>query len=172
MIKQMLKKVIVLDGGETGLSAGQTLSMKRMTVINRSTLLSGKAPAKFSPILLGISKASVETDSFLSAASFQETTKVLTDATVNGKIDHLIGLKENVIVGKLIPAGTGSGYDRETTTLIEARAHQLREERIARNRKEDDSILPEEMMKVEAKVEAVVEELNVVTADLNEEVVA
>jgi DNA-directed RNA polymerase subunit beta' len=172
MIKQMLKKVIVLDGGETGLSAGQTLSMKRMTVINRTTLLSGKAPAKFSPILLGISKASVETDSFLSAASFQETTKVLTDATVNGKIDHLIGLKENVIVGKLIPAGTGSGYDRETTTLIEARAHQLREERIARNRKEDDSIMPEEMMKVEAKVEAVVEELNIVTAEVKEEVVA
>ena len=93
MIKQMLKKVSILDGGDTGLSAGQTLSKKRMTSINRKTLLSGKTPAKFTPILLGISKASVETDSFLSAASFQETTKVLTDATVNGKVDHLIGLK-------------------------------------------------------------------------------
>mgnify|MGYP001085035482 CR=1 FL=1 len=160
MIKQMLKKVIVLDGGETGLSAGQTLSKKRMTGINRKTLLSGKIPAKFSPILLGISKASVETDSFLSAASFQETTKVLTDATVNGKVDHLIGLKENVIVGKLIPAGTGSGYDRETTTLINERAHELREQRISKNRKIEEDALPEEMTKIQAKVEAVVEKIN------------
>ena len=78
-----------------------------ITKINRKALLSGQVPATFKPVLLGISKASVETDSFLSAASFQETTKVLTDAAIKGKKDYLIGLKENVIIGKPIPAGTG-----------------------------------------------------------------
>ena len=151
MINQMLKKIIILDSGETGLSAGQTLSKKRITEINRKTLLAGKIPAKFAPILLGITKASVETDSFLSAASFQETTKVLTDATVNGKIDHLVGLKENVIIGKLIPAGTGSGFDRETTRLINKRAAELKEERILKNAILKDDSLPLEMTKVETK---------------------
>ena len=107
MIKQMMKKVIVVDSGDTDLNVGVQLSLNNITKINRNALLSGKTPATFKPVLLGISKSSVETDSFLSAASFQETTKVLTDAAINGKIDPLIGLKENVIIGKLIPAGTG-----------------------------------------------------------------
>ena len=107
MIRQMLRKVVVIEGGDTGLSAGQTLSLNQLTSINQGCLLAGKHPAKFGPTLLGISKASVETDSFLSAASFQETTKVLTEAAINGRVDHLIGLKENVLIGKLIPAGTG-----------------------------------------------------------------
>ena len=107
MIKQMMKKVIVVDSGDTDLNVGVQLSLNNITKINRNALLSGKTPATFKPVLLGISKSSVETDSFLSAASFQETTKVLTDATIKGKVDHLIGLKENVIIGKLIPAGTG-----------------------------------------------------------------
>ena len=147
MIRQMLRKIIVIDGGDTGLSAGQTLSLNNITGINRACLLAGKHPAVFGPTLLGISKASVETDSFLSAASFQETTKVLTEAAIKGKVDHLIGLKENVIIGKLIPAGTGSKFERETTRLIEERAAELREEREERAADLEEEVkLPEEML--------------------------
>ncbi|MFV0379514.1 MAG: DNA-directed RNA polymerase subunit beta' [Anaerorhabdus sp.] len=144
MIRQMLKKIVILDGGDTGLSVGQTLSIQRMTEINAKTLISGKRPAKFGPTLLGISKASVETDSFLSAASFQETTKVLTEAAIRGKVDNLKGLKENVIVGKLIPAGTGSKFERETTKLIKARAAELKLQREEANKKEEE-VLPREV---------------------------
>ena len=132
MIKQMLKKVIVVDSGDTDLNVGVQLSLNNITKINRDALLSGKTPAQFKPVLLGISKASVETDSFLSAASFQETTKVLTDATIKGKVDNLIGLKENVIIGKLIPAGTGCEGDRPQNAIVMAKAKELRDKRIAR----------------------------------------
>lgn len=90
--------------------------------------MNGLVPAKFAPVLLGVSKSSVETDSFLAAASFQETTKVLTDASIKGKVDHLIGLNENVIVGNLIPAGTGFDTDeeRESITKINDTAENLR----------------------------------------------
>jgi len=148
MIKQMLKKVIVIEGNDTGLSAGQTLSLTRMNEINDAILDEGKIPAKFGPILLGISKSAVETDSFLSAASFQETTRVLTDAAVRGKTDRLEGVKENVIIGKLIPAGTGRKFDRETSRQIEARAAELREAREQRARELEEataSKLPEEL---------------------------
>ena len=132
MIKQMMKKVIVVESGDTDLNVGVQLSLNNITKINREALLSGKTPATFKPVLLGISKSSVETDSFLSAASFQETTKVLTDATIKGKIDHLIGLKENVIIGKLIPAGTGCQGDRPQNEIVAAKAKELRDKRIAR----------------------------------------
>ena len=132
MIKQMMKKVIVVDSGDTDLNVGVQLSLNNITKINRNALLSGKTPATFKPVLLGISKSSVETDSFLSAASFQETTKVLTDATIKGKVDHLIGLKENVIIGKLIPAGTGCQGDRPQNEIVAAKAKELRDKRIAR----------------------------------------
>ncbi|WP_303012290.1 DNA-directed RNA polymerase subunit beta' [Holdemanella biformis] len=132
MIKQMMKKVIVVDSGDTDLNVGIQLSLNNITKINREALLSGKTPATFKPVLLGISKSSVETDSFLSAASFQETTKVLTDATIKGKVDHLIGLKENVIIGKLIPAGTGCQGDRPQNDIVAAKAKELRDKRIAR----------------------------------------
>ena len=132
MIKQMMKKVIVVDSGDTDLNVGVQLSLNNITKINREALLSGKTPATFKPVLLGISKSSVETDSFLSAASFQETTKVLTDATIKGKVDHLIGLKENVIIGKLIPAGTGCQGDRPQNEIVAAKAKELRDKRIAR----------------------------------------
>ena len=139
MIRQMLRKVVVVDGGDTELSAGVQVSLITANRINRDALLSGKSPAKIKPVLLGISRASVETDSFLSAASFQETTKVLTDAAIKGKVDHLIGLKENVIIGKLIPAGTGCEGDRPTNHIIEEKAAQLKQLREERNRhKEDD----------------------------------
>ncbi|MDE6476286.1 MAG: DNA-directed RNA polymerase subunit beta' [Erysipelotrichaceae bacterium] len=137
VIRQMLRKVVVLEGNDTNLNSGVQISLTEITKINRSALLSGKRPATFSPVLLGISKASVETDSFLSAASFQETTKVLTDAAIKGKKDHLIGLKENVIIGKLIPAGTGCHSDRETSQKIAEKAAELREKREERNRQEE-----------------------------------
>jgi len=132
MIRQMMKKVIVTDPGDTDLNVGVQLSLNNITKINKDALLSGKTPATFKPVLLGISKSSVETDSFLSAASFQETTKVLTDATIKGKVDHLIGLKENVIIGKLIPAGTGCKGDRPQNLLVAEKAAQLRAKRLAR----------------------------------------
>ena len=155
IIKQMLKKVVVLDAGDSGLSVGQTLSVRKITAINDGLLREFKVPTKFGPILLGISKSSVETDSFLSAASFQETTKVLTDAAVNGKVDHLLGLKENVIIGKLIPAGTGSKFERESTIKIEERAAQMAAERERRNHLHDEQqdTLPEEVLNSTASAE-------------------
>ncbi|MEJ8736234.1 DNA-directed RNA polymerase subunit beta' [Erysipelotrichaceae bacterium HCN-30851] len=138
MIRQMLRKVVVLEGNDTELNPGVQISLTEITKINRKALLSGKVPATFKPVLLGISKASVETDSFLSAASFQETTKVLTDAAIKGKKDYLIGLKENVIIGKLIPAGTGVGDERPMNKIIKEKAEELKRLREERNHKEDD----------------------------------
>ncbi|MBQ0036362.1 MAG: DNA-directed RNA polymerase subunit beta' [Firmicutes bacterium] len=148
IIKQMLKKVIVIEPGDSELCAGQTISTKKIIELNNSLLMEGKVPAKFGPLLLGISKSSVETDSFLSAASFQETTKVLTDAAVNAKVDTLFGIKENVIIGKLIPAGTGSKFARESTELIKARAEELKEIRDEKYRlclEEQQQQLPSEV---------------------------
>ena len=154
MIKQMMKKVIVVDSGDTDLNVGVQLSLNNITKINRNALLSGKTPATFKPVLLGISKSSVETDSFLSAASFQETTKVLTDATIKGKVDHLIGLKENVIIGKLIPAGTGCQGDRPQNLIVAEKAKELRDKRIARMKEVHDGSDDRDMMdSVEASVE-------------------
>lgn len=152
MIRQMLRKVIIIDGQDTSLSAGMQISLPQITNINRKALLSNKRPAIFGPTLLGISKASVETDSFLSAASFQETTKVLTDAAIKGKIDTLMGLKENVIIGKLIPAGTGAKNYRESTEEIMILAAQLKLDREERNADKEDYIsLPEEMTRVSSE---------------------
>ena len=105
--KQMLNKVRVEDAGETGLFTASLMDMYEFEEANEKAIAEGKKPAKGRRVLLGITKASLATDSFLSAASFQETTKVLTEAAIKGKTDELLGLKENVIIGKLIPAGTG-----------------------------------------------------------------
>ncbi|WP_066301564.1 DNA-directed RNA polymerase subunit beta' [Bacillus sp. FJAT-29937] len=107
MVRQMLRKVRVIDAAETDVLPGTLLDIHQFTDANEKALLAGKLPATGRPVLLGITKASLETDSFLSAASFQETTRVLTDAAIKGKRDELLGLKENVIIGKLVPAGTG-----------------------------------------------------------------
>ncbi len=107
IIRQMLRKVVVIEGGDTSMLPGTRVSLERFTVENGQALLQGKRPALAQPLVLGITKAALETDSFLSAASFQETTRVLTDAAIKAKRDNLHGLKENVITGKLIPAGTG-----------------------------------------------------------------
>ena len=106
----MIARIKIVDGGETELVDGKLVSMHEFTRINKEAIINGKKPATGRPIMLGITKASLETDSFLSAASFQETTRILTDAAIKGKVDNLTGLKENVIIGKLIPAGTGSKY--------------------------------------------------------------
>ncbi len=107
MIRQMMRKVRIVDSGTTELLPGTYADLLEYENANRRVLLSGGEPAVARPALLGITKASLETDSFLSAASFQETTRVLTEAAIKGKVDRLLGLKENVIIGKLIPAGTG-----------------------------------------------------------------
>ena len=104
---RMINKIRIIEGGDTRFLPGSLVNFHEFTDGNKEVILQGKKPALGRPILLGITKASLETDSFLSAASFQETTRILTDAAIRGKIDHLQGLKENVIIGKLIPAGTG-----------------------------------------------------------------
>jgi DNA-directed RNA polymerase subunit beta' len=112
IVRQMLQKVEITDAGETDLLAGEQVDATELEEVNEKAKDQGKKPAAGVPVLLGITKASLQTRSFISAASFQETTRVLTEAAVNGKSDDLAGLKENVIVGRLIPAGTGAMMNR------------------------------------------------------------
>ncbi|MFA5481125.1 MAG: DNA-directed RNA polymerase subunit beta' [Bacilli bacterium] len=119
IIRQMLRKMFVIEGGETDMLPGTRVELDEFTEKNEKALLSGGHPAVGHPIILGITKASLETKSFLSAASFQETTRVLTDAAIKAKTDTLHGLKENVITGKLIPAGRGLMSEEDEEKLIE-----------------------------------------------------
>ena len=119
IVKRMINKVRITDAGDTFFVEGLTVSLREFTEGNKPVILSGGVPAKGNPIMLGITKSSLETDSFLSAASFQETTRVLTDAAIHGKVDYLQGLKENVIIGKLIPAGTGYKQYSDLTIELE-----------------------------------------------------
>ena len=112
IVRQMLQKVKIIDPGDTNFLEGEEVDKIRFNKENEKVLSEGGDPATCQPILLGITRASLRTDSFISAASFQETTRVLTEAAVQGKVDHLRGLKENVIIGRLIPAGTGSDIYR------------------------------------------------------------
>ena len=105
--RRMISKMRIVDAGDTLFLPGALVKFREFTDVNKEAIIKGKKPATGRPLMLGITKASLETDSFLSAASFQETTRILTDAAIRGKVDHLQGLKENVIIGKLIPAGTG-----------------------------------------------------------------
>ena len=107
IVRQMLKKIRIEESGDSDVLPGVSMDVLDFNEMNEALIAEGKQPAEGKQVMLGITKASLATDSFLSAASFQETTKVLTEAAINGKVDHLIGLKENVIIGKLIPAGTG-----------------------------------------------------------------
>ena len=167
MIRQMLRKVVVLESNDTGLSVGKQISLIKITEKNNEVLLDGGIPAKFGPTLLGISKSSVETDSFLSAASFQETTKVLTEASIKGKEDTLLGLKENVIIGKLIPAGTGSKAERESTTLINEMAAEMKRKKLERYQQDNEqsekdelsSIISSVVSKEEALMSEVIEDI-------------
>ena len=108
VVKRMITKIKIIDPGDTNLIEGLSVTLREFAEVNKPVILAGGVPATGKPVMLGITKASLETDSFLSAASFQETTRILTDAATRGKVDMLNGLKENVILGKLIPAGTGA----------------------------------------------------------------
>ncbi|HYD56614.1 MAG TPA: DNA-directed RNA polymerase subunit beta', partial [Burkholderiales bacterium] len=112
IVRQMLQKVEIMDAGETTFLVGEQVDRQEFDEENEKTIGEGLKPAHGKPVLQGITKASLQTRSFISAASFQETTRVLTEAAVGGKVDNLEGLKENVIVGRLIPAGTGSVVNR------------------------------------------------------------
>jgi len=124
IVRQMLQKVKVEDIGDTNFLEGEEVDKIRFTDENRRVMAQGEEPARFTPLLMGITKASLSTESFISAASFQETTRVLTEAAINGKQDNLLGLKENVIIGHLIPAGTGLDKYR----LIEVEGEEVAEE--------------------------------------------
>jgi len=123
IVRQMLQKVEIVDPGESGLLKDEQLDKLDFDELNDQLVSEGKKPATANPVLLGITKASLQTRSFISAASFQETTRVLTEAAVSGKADLLEGLKENVIVGRLIPAGTGAGTS--SARLIAAKRDEL-----------------------------------------------
>ncbi len=113
IVRQMLRKIIITSSGDTRYLQGEQLDIGELKEMNEKNEAQGKLPARYEPVLLGITKASLATESFISAASFQETTRVLTEAAVSGKRDNLRGLKENVTVGRLIPAGTGLAYHEE-----------------------------------------------------------
>ena len=132
--RRMISKIRIIDGGQTKFLTGSLVNFREFSDGNKEAIINGKTPALGKPILLGITKAALETDSFLSAASFQETTRILTDAAIKGKVDTLSGLKENVIIGKLIPAGTGSRayrdveYELKTEFIDEEPLEQLEDQ--------------------------------------------
>jgi DNA-directed RNA polymerase subunit beta' len=117
IVRQMTSKGRIDDGGDTTMLPGELVELRQIEQVNEAMSITGGAPAEYTPVLLGITKASLNTDSFISAASFQETTRVLTEAAIEGKSDWLRGLKENVIIGRLIPAGTGFNTYEETTSV-------------------------------------------------------
>lgn len=119
MARRMISKIKIINSGNSLFLPGVMTNINKFTDVNKELILNGKVPATGRPVLLGITKVSLETESFLSAASFQETTRILTDAAIHGKVDHLTGLKENVIIGKLIPAGTGAKKYRKTEYHLE-----------------------------------------------------
>jgi len=125
IIRQMLRKIEVADPGETRFLKGEQIDRARGLDENERAEADGREPATFDPVLLGITKASLATESFISAASFQETTRVLTEASVKGTQDDLRGLKENVIVGRLIPAGTGFAFHQERRRKAEQRPEDM-----------------------------------------------
>ena len=135
IIKQMLRKVKVIEPGDSKYLTSALVNVVEFEKVNQQLIDEGKKPAEAKQTLLGITKASLATDSFLSAASFQETTKVLTDAAIKGKVDDLIGVKENVIIGKLIPAGTGFTDYRELTTTT-----AIQDEAVAKIRAEREAV--------------------------------
>ena len=131
--RRMISQIRIMDSGDTNFLPSTVVSINEFANGNRDVILQGKKPAIGQPILLGITKSSLQTDSFLASASFQETTRILTEAAVKGKVDKLHGLKENVIIGKLIPAGTGAkeymdiGYTLEKEFFDDEPAEVLEE---------------------------------------------
>jgi len=133
IVRQMLKKVEIKEPGDTDLLLGEMIDLIDINKLNDELVKNNKKPASFERILLGITKASLQTNSFISAASFQETTRVLTDASIKGKVDYLQGLKENVIVGRLVPAGTGLtkiAWDKKARELDKIRIEELKKQQL------------------------------------------
>ena len=133
IVRQMLKRVEVKDPGDSELLVGEVIDLLDINKINEKLKEEKKKPAAFERVLLGITKASLQTNSFISAASFQETTRVLTDASIKGKTDALEGLKENVIVGRLVPAGTGLTkieWDKQAREQDKARLEELKKQEL------------------------------------------
>ncbi len=157
IVHQMLKKVRVEESGDSEVLPGVSMDVLDFTEMNEQLIEEGKRPAEGKQVMLGITKASLATDSFLSAASFQETTKVLTEAAINGKVDHLIGLKENVLIGKLIPAGTGMKRYRsvklDTDIAMNAKIVLEEEDDIPLMEAEEDLIEAEEVFDIEEAAE-------------------
>lgn len=143
----MMRRMKIVEGGDTAALPGSHVSVKNFTELNRQVLKEGKRPAVGRPILLGITKASLETDSWLSAASFQETTRILTDAAIRGKVDKLKGLKENVIIGKLLPAGTGlRGPLKSEETIKKEEEEALQQAELEKSREEAENFTPDSAM--------------------------
>ncbi|MBO7386388.1 MAG: DNA-directed RNA polymerase subunit beta', partial [Lachnospiraceae bacterium] len=164
IVRQMLKKIRIEESGDTEFLPGSLVNVLDYEDVNEELEKEGKTPADGKQIMLGITKAALATNSFMSAASFQETTKVLTEAAIKGKVDPLIGLKENVIIGKLIPAGTGLKRYRNTALSTDAliaeqeaarKAQKEAEaaERAKRAREEDEEDFEEEVVEAEEVVE-------------------
>ena len=133
IVRQMLKKVEIKDPGDSDFLTGEIIDLLEIKNINDELRKNGKKAASFERVLLGITKASLQTNSFISAASFQETTRVLTDASIKGKVDNLEGLKENVIVGRLVPAGTGltkMAWDTKAAEQDKIRFEELKKEEL------------------------------------------
>jgi len=125
IVRQMLQKVRVIDPGDTTLLYGEEVNKKAFYAENKRTIDEGGKPAQATPVLLGITKASLGTESFISAASFQDTTRVLTDAACSGKTDYLLGFKENVIMGHMIPGGTGFNTHSRVKQFIDKEEEEL-----------------------------------------------
>jgi len=137
ILRQMLKKVEIKKPGDSKYLTGEVVDKITLDIVNANLKKDGKKPVIAERILLGITKASLQTNSFISAASFQETTKVLTDAAIKGKVDMLQGLKENVIVGRLIPAGTGATqirWQKTATSMDDALLEQKAQETQEKNK--------------------------------------
>ena len=156
LVRQMLKKIRIEDNGDTEFLPGTLVDVLDFEEVNEQLEKEGKTPAEGKQVMLGITKASLATDSFLLAASFQETTKVLTEAAIKGKVDHLVGLKENVIIGKLIPAGTG--LKRYSAIKLDTGMPEEEEEEVTEDITENDAdVTPEETSET-AETEEAVEE--------------
>ncbi len=164
IVRQMMKKIRVEKSGDSDVPAGVTMNLLDFNDMNRALIAAEKEPAEGKQIMLGITKASLATESFLSAASFQETTKVLTDAAINGRIDHLIGLKENVLIGKLIPAGTGMkryqevGLSSDFEEVDPAVTQPIREKKQEIRIDDDDEDDEEEEIVAEPETEGLLED--------------
>lgn len=179
IVRQMLKKIRIENSGDSEFLSGTLVDILDFEDRNEELIAEGKEPAEGQPVMLGITKASLATSSFMSAASFQETTKVLTEAAIKGKIDPLTGLKENVIIGKLIPAGTGMKRYRSVELDTDNRVEFLKEELKRQREEAAKKALEEEMAKAKEKEEEMASEMEemakvdgVSSEDLEDEIAA